>query len=109
MKRKKVKKSTNIPDMIAPETQSYLDQLDMIDKQFMFYADECNKLEKEFFWIEENDKFSAEGEKKQSEIARKFTELEARYERDKVAFDCLIKKIGAYFQARYGIRIDFQM
>lgn len=109
MKRKKVKKSTNILDMVTPETQNYLDQLDMIDKQFMFYADECDKLEKEFVWIEENNKFSPEGEKRQDEIARKFTELEVRYERDKVTFDRLIKKIGTYFQSKYGITIDFNV
>lgn len=109
MKRKKVKKFTNTPKMIAPETQNYLDQLDIIDKQFIFYADECDKLEKEFRQIEENDRYSPEAEKRQNEIAQKFQEIEARYERDKITFEGLIKKIGIYFQNRYGITIDFKM
>ena len=109
MKRKKGKKFTNTPDMIAPETQNYLDQLDMIDKQFIFYADECDKLEREFADIEENSKYTPEGEKRQIEIGRRFLELEARYERDKITFNNLVKKVGSYFQEKYGITINFDM
>lgn len=107
MKRKKAKKSIDTHKMIAPETQQYLDQLDIIDKQFIFYADECDKLEKRFFELE-NDKHSPGVQEEQVEITNKFLEIEARYERDRITFDKLIQKINAYFQSKYGITIDIR-
>ena len=109
MKKKKAKKSIDIPDIMTPETQEYLDQLDMIDKQFIFYANECDKLEKEFTVLQEDEKYSSELDRKQSELSRKFLELGARYERDKITFDSLVKKISSFFQQKYGITINFDL
>lgn len=111
MKRKKAKKFTNIHNMIPqinPESQYLLDQLDMMDKQFMFYASECDKLEKEYNFIEENERFSNNIEKKLETIAYRFLELEARYERDKKTYESLLKKASKYFAEKYGLNIDFE-
>ena len=111
MKRKKVKKSTNIRNMIpqiSPESQYLLDQLDIMDKQFMFYAKECDKLEQEYNYVEENEKYSQDIEKKQEAIAYKFLELEARYERDKKTYDEILKKVSKYFLEKYDITINFK-
>jgi hypothetical protein len=112
MKRKKAKKSIDIPDdvmkTIAPEAQDLLDQLELLDKQFHFYASECDKIGEQFDRIEENEKFSNDADEKQEAIAFKFLELEARYTRDKKTYDDLFGKISKYFLDKYGLNINFK-
>jgi len=112
MKRKKAKKSIDIPDdvmkTIEPEAQDLLDQLELLDKQFCFYASECDKIGEQFDLIEENEKFSNDADKKQEAIAFKFLELEARYTRDKKTYDDVFGKVSKYFLDKYGLNINLK-
>jgi len=110
MKRKKAKKSIDIHSImkqVTPETQYYFDQLDMMDKQFQFYGSECDRLDKDYQDAEENYKYASDIDERLDTIARKFMELQARYERDKKVYDDLISKISKYFADKYGLTIDF--
>jgi hypothetical protein len=90
---------------LTPETEQYLDTLDMLSKQFDFYELESRKLDKEAAGLEikiDEDVFNS----KLEEINKKMEELYVRYQKDRKIFIETIKKVKNYFFNKYGVVLD---
>lgn len=92
---------------LTAEAEQYIDQLELLTKQFKFYEDECAKLDSEAAVLQQETQ-DADHNPKLDQLINKMEELYVRYNRDRKVYVETLTKIKSYFFNKYGVVIDFE-
>lgn len=92
---------------LTAETEQYIDQLELLTKQFKFYEDECAKLDSEAVILQQ-DSYNLDNTTKIDKLMHRMEELYVRYSKDRKIYLETINKVKSYFLNKYGVVIDLE-
>jgi uncharacterized protein (DUF342 family) len=92
---------------LTAEAEQYIDQLELLTKQFNFYENECAKLDSEAIALQQNTE-DTENSFKIDKLSNKMEELYVRYNKDRKIYLEIITKVKSYFFNKYGVVIDLE-
>jgi hypothetical protein len=92
---------------LTAEAEQYIDQLELLTKQFNFYETECAKLDSEAVVLQQHTE-DTDINPKLDKLVCKMEELYMRYNKDRKVYLDLITKVKSYFFNKYGVVIDLE-